>query len=145
MFSVQMVMNIRTLAQTSTWLELELISIRREPDHNAQLATGLLFIGLEDSRTEELSLTPRWKVTKDQRHSPLVTIKYSNAGILLLPNSTKVILVLLTAHHPKLTVILSPGHQLEVNQSHSTLTLTSKLRFSSVEEPLNSFNNHHSQ
>jgi len=145
MYLVQTVMTIRTSAPTMTCQELELISIRRDPDHNALLVTGLPFTGLEDSKTEELLLTPRWKVTKDQRLSLLVTIKSSSAGILLLPNSIKEILLPLTAHHTLFTEILSPGHQLEVNQSHSTPTLTSRSRFSSAVEPQNSFNNHHNQ
>jgi len=145
MFSGQTEMIIRTSAQTMTCQELELTSIRKAVGHNAQLETGLLFTGLEDSRMEELLLTPRWRVTKDQRPSPLVTTKSSNVGILLSPNSSKVILVLLTAHQTKLTEILSPGHQLEESQSHSTLILISKSRSLNAVEPQNSFNNHHNQ
>merc|ERR1711871_836885 len=127
-------MIIRTLAQTMTCQELELTSIRRVVAHNAQSVTGLPSTGLEDSRMEELLLTQRWKVTKDQRLSPLETTKFSSAGILLLPNSTKVILPPLTAHHTTLMEILSPGHQLEESQSHSTLILISKSKFLSAEE-----------
>jgi len=145
MYLVQMVTITRTSAQTMTCLELELTSIRRDLVHNAQLETGLPFTGLEDSRMEELLLTPRWRVTKDQRPSLLVTTKSSDVGILLSPNSTKVILLLLTAHQPMLTEILSPGHQLEESQSHSTLILISKSRSSNAVEPQNSFNNHHNQ
>jgi len=145
MFSVQTVMIIKMYPQIMTCPELELISIRREPVHNAPLETGLLFTGSEDSRMEELLLTPRWKVTKDPRLSLLVTIKFSNAGILPSPNSIPEILPPLIAHQPTFMEILSPGHQLEESQSHSIPILILKSKFSNVEEPQNSFNNHHNQ
>jgi len=76
-----MAMIIRTSALTTICPDLVLTLINTEMDHSAQLVIGLLFTGLEDSRMEELLLTPNPKVTKDQKPSPSVTIKYSNAGI----------------------------------------------------------------
>jgi len=135
----------KTYPQTSIWPESVLISKPTVKDHNAPLETGPPCIGLEDLKMEELLLTPKPKVIKDQRPSPLVTIKYSNAGISLLPNLDKVIALLLTAHPTMPMVMLIPGHQLAENQSHFILILISNLRFSNVAELQNSFNNLHNQ
>jgi len=140
-----MVMIIRISVPTMICQELVLTLTRKALDLHALLETGLLFIGLEDSRMEELSLTPRWKEIKDQRLSLSVTTKFSNAGILHLPNSIKVISEPLTAHPTLLTEMLSPGHQLEENQSHSIPISTLRSRFLSAAELQNSFNNHLNQ
>lgn len=145
MCSDQTVMTIRTFHQIMTCLDSVSTSTRRVQDHSAQLVTGLPSTGLEDLRMAELLLTPNRKVTKDQRPSPYVTIKFSNAGILLLPNSIKEILLLLIAHHSMPMVMLTPGHQLAENQSHSILISTSRLRFLSAEELQSSSNNLHNQ
>jgi len=145
MFSDQMETITRTSAQTSIWPELVLIFKPTVKDHNAPLETGPPSTGLEDLKMEELLLTLRPKVTKDQRPSPLVTIKYSNAGILLSPNLDKVIASPLTAHHTMPMVMLTPGHQLVENQSHFILISISNLRSLNAVELQNSFNNHHNQ
>jgi len=145
MFSVQMVTIIKISHQNMTCLESVSQSINTVLDHNAPLVTGSLSIGLEDSRMEELLLTQKWKATKDQRPSPSVTTKSSNAGTKPSPNSNKVMLPLSTAHPSMLTVMLSPGHQLEENQSHSTLISISKSKSWNAEELQNSLLNHHNQ
>merc|ERR1711981_1033545 len=128
----QMVMTIRTSAQIMTCPDLVLILTKKDLVNSAQSVTGLPFTGLEDLKMVELLLIQNKKVTRDQRHSPSVTTKFSNAGILLLPNFIREISQLLTAHHSMPMVMLTPGLQLVVSQSHSILISTSRLRFLSA-------------
>merc|ERR1712032_163082 len=64
--------------------------------------------------------------------------KFSTVGILLSHSFTKVIRLILTAHHTTLMVPPSHGLQSVENQSHSDLILTSILRLLNATESQNS-------